>query len=90
MSQKKESDAGAVLRDILKTYMSDMGVVNGLKELGYSSTDIPDLVTGTLPQVSSHFEGGLCHAHLVIYRRCFPPRSQAHRPTPKGQPSSAR
>ena len=35
----------------MKTYMHDMGVVNGLKALEYSSEDIPALVTGTLPQV---------------------------------------
>lgn len=31
--------------------MSTLGVVNGLKELGYDSEDVPMLVEGTLPQV---------------------------------------
>ncbi len=31
--------------------MQDMGVVNGLSEMGYTSADIPMLVQGTLPQV---------------------------------------
>ena len=31
--------------------MSALGVVNGLRELGYGSEDVPMLVEGTLPQV---------------------------------------
>jgi len=30
--------------------MQDLGVPNGLRELGYQSEDIPALVEGTLPQ----------------------------------------
>lgn len=47
----KKEDAGLILSEVLKTYMHEMGVVDGLKVLGYSSEDIPKLVTGTLPQV---------------------------------------
>lgn len=31
--------------------MQEMGVVNGISSLGYSSEDIPALVKGTIPQV---------------------------------------
>ena len=31
--------------------MNDMGIVDGLEELGYQREDIPALVQGTLPQV---------------------------------------
>ena len=47
----KKEDAGEILSEVLKTYMHEMGVVDGLKVLGYTSEDIPNLVTGTLPQV---------------------------------------
>ena len=40
-----------ILADVVKQYMQDMGVVNGLTQMGYSSEDIPQLVEGTLPQV---------------------------------------
>lgn len=42
--------------------MLDMGVVNGLSQLGYTSEDIPQLVEGTLPQVPGHI---YTHDHHV-------------------------
>lgn len=49
-SNLKEADAGRALSDLLRKYMSDLKVDNGLSSLGYSSEDIPALVKGTLPQ----------------------------------------
>ncbi|KAH7969084.1 hypothetical protein HPB52_014547 [Rhipicephalus sanguineus] len=46
----KEADAGRALADVLRKYMQDMKVDNGLTALGYGSEDIPALVRGTLPQ----------------------------------------
>lgn len=50
ISKAKAEDAGVILRDVLKAYMQEMGVVNGLRELEYGSEDIPAFVKGTLPQ----------------------------------------
>jgi hydroxyacid-oxoacid transhydrogenase len=45
-----ENDAGDILADELRRLMRDLNVPNGLRDLGYSSSDIPALVEGTLPQ----------------------------------------
>lgn len=50
MTGVKEADAGRVLADRIVWFMERLGVPNGLKAVGYSSTDIPRLVEGTLPQ----------------------------------------
>lgn len=42
---------GAILADTLREYMQMMKVENGLSALGYTASDIPALVQGTLPQV---------------------------------------
>ena len=47
----KIDDAGNVLAETLRHYMSEMQVVDGLQAMGYSTADIPALVKGTLPQV---------------------------------------
>ena len=62
-SGAKLEDAGLILADTLRQYMKDMGVVNGLSELGYSTEDIPQLVEGTLPQVHMHMYGSL-YVHI--------------------------
>ena len=62
ISNAKLDDAGLILSDVLRDYMQIMGVVNGLKGLGFSSEDVPDLVTGTLPQVML-FQKSIC-VHL--------------------------
>ena len=49
----RKEDAGMVLSEVLRKIMDDIEVPNGLKDLGYSSEDVPDLVKGTLPQVNS-------------------------------------
>jgi hydroxyacid-oxoacid transhydrogenase len=46
----KEADAGKVLADRLTWFMNRLDVPNGLKALGYTTSDIPALVEGTLPQ----------------------------------------
>ncbi|XP_064480317.1 hydroxyacid-oxoacid transhydrogenase, mitochondrial-like [Ornithodoros turicata] len=46
----KREDAGRALADVLREYMLNMKVDNGLSALGYSVSDIPSLVKGTLPQ----------------------------------------
>jgi hydroxyacid-oxoacid transhydrogenase len=43
-------DAGAVLADRITWFMDRLRMPNGLRALGYSSSDIPALVEGTLPQ----------------------------------------
>jgi hydroxyacid-oxoacid transhydrogenase len=44
------ADAGKILADRLVEIMDRLKVPSGLKALGYSSSDIPALVEGTLPQ----------------------------------------
>ncbi len=43
-------DAGKILADRVTEFMRELDVPNGLQEVGYGSSDIPDLVEGTLPQ----------------------------------------
>jgi hydroxyacid-oxoacid transhydrogenase len=46
----REHDAGKILADRVVWFMQRLGVPNGLKAVGYTSADIPNLVEGTLPQ----------------------------------------
>jgi hydroxyacid-oxoacid transhydrogenase len=50
VSNVKREDAGKVLADRITWYMRELKVPNGLKAVGYSSSDIATLVEGTLPQ----------------------------------------
>ena len=51
MRTVKQADAGLVLADTCRRFMSELKIDNGLKAVGYTSSDIPTLVKGTLPQV---------------------------------------
>jgi hydroxyacid-oxoacid transhydrogenase len=46
----RPDDAGRILADQIITFMHDLRIPNGLRDLGYQSADIPALVAGTLPQ----------------------------------------
>ena len=46
----READAGPVLADRITWFMDRLKVPNGLRAVGYSTSDIPALVDGTLPQ----------------------------------------
>ncbi|KAH8402451.1 hypothetical protein KR009_012026 [Drosophila setifemur] len=46
----RSDDAGRLLADTVRGFMQRAGIENGLRELGFSSSDIPALVEGTLPQ----------------------------------------
>jgi len=50
ISGANPADAGKILADRIVAIMQRLKVPSGLKELGYSSSDIPALVEGTLPQ----------------------------------------
>ena len=50
VSNAKAADAGLILADRITWFMQRLKVPNGLAALGYSSSDIPALVEGTLPQ----------------------------------------
>jgi hydroxyacid-oxoacid transhydrogenase len=46
----RAGDAGKALADRITWFMRELNVPNGLRAIGYSSSDIPALVEGTLPQ----------------------------------------
>jgi len=50
VSRANSDDAGRILADRITWFMRRLKTPNGLAALGYSSTDIPALVEGTLPQ----------------------------------------
>lgn len=50
VSGVKAEDAGRVLADRITWFMRELKVPNGLRAVGYSSSDISALVEGTLPQ----------------------------------------
>ncbi len=50
VSRARPADAGKILADRIIELMRQLGVPNGLAALGYTSSDIPKLVEGTLPQ----------------------------------------
>jgi hydroxyacid-oxoacid transhydrogenase len=50
VSDAKADDAGRILADRIVWFMERLAVPNGLKAVGYTSTDIPRLVEATLPQ----------------------------------------
>src|SRR4051794_16717782 len=50
VSRCKADDAGRVLSERITWFMQQLKTPNGLKAIGYSSSDIPALVEGTLPQ----------------------------------------
>ena len=50
VSRAQAEDAGRILADRLTWYMQRLRTPNGLRAIGYTSSDIPALVEGTLPQ----------------------------------------
>jgi hydroxyacid-oxoacid transhydrogenase len=50
VSRARDADAGKILADRITWFMQRLNTPNGLRAIGYSSSDIPALVEGTLPQ----------------------------------------
>jgi hydroxyacid-oxoacid transhydrogenase len=50
VSHCNKSDAGRILSERITWFMQRLKTPNGLREVGYTSEDIPKLVEGTLPQ----------------------------------------
>ncbi|HEX7138130.1 MAG TPA: hydroxyacid-oxoacid transhydrogenase, partial [Vicinamibacterales bacterium] len=50
VSRARPEDAGRVLADRITWFMQRLRTPNGLGAIGYSTSDIPSLVEGTLPQ----------------------------------------
>jgi hydroxyacid-oxoacid transhydrogenase len=46
----RAADAGRILSERITWFMQRLKAPNGLREIGYTSSDIPSLVEGTLPQ----------------------------------------
>ena len=51
----KKSDAGAILGDMMRKFMEDMKIPDGLSALNYTKDDVPALVAGAIPQVSKYY-----------------------------------
>jgi hydroxyacid-oxoacid transhydrogenase len=49
-SRCQKQDAGRILAERITWFMQKLKTPNGLRDLGYTSSDIPRLVEGTLPQ----------------------------------------
>jgi len=50
VSRARREDAGAILADRIISFMQRLNTPKGLRDVGYSPSDIPALVEGTLPQ----------------------------------------
>ncbi|OLY80594.1 Hydroxyacid-oxoacid transhydrogenase, mitochondrial [Smittium mucronatum] len=50
VSNVRLADAGLVLSDQIRKFLMNLGIPNGISAFGYSHSDIPALVEGTLPQ----------------------------------------
>jgi hydroxyacid-oxoacid transhydrogenase len=50
VSRARADDAGTILADRITWFMRQLNMPNGLRGIGYASSDIPALVEGTLPQ----------------------------------------
>jgi hydroxyacid-oxoacid transhydrogenase len=50
VTRARPEDAGRILADRIVWFMQQLNVPNGLRAIGYTSSDIPALVDGTLPQ----------------------------------------
>lgn len=50
VARAQAGDAGKILADRITWFMQRLQVPNGLRAVGYTSSDIPALVEGTLPQ----------------------------------------
>lgn len=50
VERARREDAGPILADRITWFMRELNVPNGLRALGYSASDIPALVEGTVPQ----------------------------------------
>lgn len=50
VSRARPADAGKILSDRITWFMRELKTPNGLCDVGYSASDIPALVEGTIPQ----------------------------------------
>jgi hydroxyacid-oxoacid transhydrogenase len=50
VARARHDDAGRILADRITWFMRELKTPNGLRAIGYTSSDIPALVEGTLPQ----------------------------------------
>ncbi|KAK3513704.1 hypothetical protein QTP70_028903 [Hemibagrus guttatus] len=64
----KMADAGHVLADILRNFLYDLEVEDGLSDIGYSKEDIPELVKGTIPQERVTKLAPRCHTEEDLTR----------------------
>ena len=70
ITNSKKSDAGAILGDMMRKFMDEMKIPDGLTALNYTKADVPALVAGAIPQVSILYSNNGPEHLKCSYQKC--------------------